>query len=200
MQPGPAAGSSATTAAPSSAAPPAGAATAASGTFMTKLETGQMMASKIIGTTVVSANNEAVGDINDVVLDHDGRTVGIVVGVGGFLGIGEKDVAVPFNALEFNAAAATASTMSYTAPNSNANVTGSVGTTSGSGTASNRSTATTGNTGTGDPNASSAVASSEDGVPDRIVLRMTKAELQAAPAFRRGKAANGSSTTTAPKP
>jgi len=39
------------------------------------------------------------GDI--VLIDHDGKNVAIIVGVGGFLGIGEKDVAVPFDAVRF---------------------------------------------------------------------------------------------------
>ena len=40
-----------------------------------------------------------MGDINDLVIDKDGKVSAIVVGVGGFLGIGEKNVAVPFSAV-----------------------------------------------------------------------------------------------------
>ena len=74
---------------------------AMSGTFMTKIEKSQMLASELIGTKVISANNESIGDINDVIVDRNGQAVAAVVGVGGFLGIGEKDVAVPFKSLEF---------------------------------------------------------------------------------------------------
>ena len=58
------------------------------------------MASKMIGTTVVSANNESVGDINDVIVDRQGRAVAVVIGVGGFLGIGEKSVAMKLDRLQ----------------------------------------------------------------------------------------------------
>ena len=93
MQPGaPASGQSSTTMGQSSAA---------SGQFMTKMEANHIMASDLIGTKVVSANNESIGDINDVILDRNGQIMAAVVGVGGFLGIGEKDVAVPFASLEF---------------------------------------------------------------------------------------------------
>jgi putative membrane protein len=61
----------------------------------------QMLASDLRGTRVYGANNENVGDINDVLIDHNGRVSALIVGVGGFLGIGEKNVAVPFDALEF---------------------------------------------------------------------------------------------------
>jgi hypothetical protein len=38
--------------------------------------------------------------VNDILLDTDGRVSAVIVGVGGFLGLGQKDVAVPFNALK----------------------------------------------------------------------------------------------------
>lgn len=61
----------------------------------------QMMASDIRGTRVYGANNENVGDISDILLSREGDIVALVVGVGGFLGIGQKDVAIPFKAFEF---------------------------------------------------------------------------------------------------
>jgi hypothetical protein len=61
----------------------------------------QMLASDIRGTRVYGANNENVGDINDILLAQNGDIVALVVGVGGFLGIGQKDVAIPFQAFEF---------------------------------------------------------------------------------------------------
>ncbi|MBX9760609.1 MAG: PRC-barrel domain-containing protein, partial [Beijerinckiaceae bacterium] len=39
------------------------------------------------------------GDIDDILLDHQGKIIAVVVGVGGFLGIGEKNVAIPFDSL-----------------------------------------------------------------------------------------------------
>ena len=53
-----------------------------------------ILASTLIGSTVYSPANETVGDINDVIVGLDGKVQGVVIGVGGFLGLGEKDVAV----------------------------------------------------------------------------------------------------------
>jgi sporulation protein YlmC with PRC-barrel domain len=41
-----------------------------------------------------------IGEVNDILLDANGKIAAVIVGVGGFLGVGEKDVAVPFNALK----------------------------------------------------------------------------------------------------
>jgi sporulation protein YlmC with PRC-barrel domain len=41
-----------------------------------------------------------IGDIDDVLMDKSGKVTGLVVGVGGFLGAGEKDVIVPFTAVK----------------------------------------------------------------------------------------------------
>jgi sporulation protein YlmC with PRC-barrel domain len=59
-----------------------------------------IMASDLRGTTIYGANDENIGEIDDIVLERDGRIAAVVVGVGGFLGIGEKSVAIPFQALE----------------------------------------------------------------------------------------------------
>jgi hypothetical protein len=40
-----------------------------------------------------------VGEVNDVVLDWDGSVKAVVLGVGGFLGMGEKDVAIEMSSL-----------------------------------------------------------------------------------------------------
>ncbi|HEX2117522.1 MAG TPA: PRC-barrel domain-containing protein, partial [Alphaproteobacteria bacterium] len=52
------------------------------------------------GATVVNNANETVGEINDLLVDENGMVQAAVIGVGGFLGIGEKDVAVPFKELK----------------------------------------------------------------------------------------------------
>jgi len=49
---------------------------------------------------VYDPNNTKIGEINDVLLDKSGKVSTLIVGVGGFLGAGEKDVAVPFEAVE----------------------------------------------------------------------------------------------------
>jgi putative membrane protein len=62
----------------------------------------QMLVSDLRGTRVYGANNENIGEINDILVDRNGRVVAAIVGVGGFLGIGEKNVAVPFQSLEYS--------------------------------------------------------------------------------------------------
>ncbi|WP_071832342.1 PRC-barrel domain-containing protein [Pararhizobium antarcticum] len=60
----------------------------------------QILASSVIGKTVYTGadeEGEAVGDVNDVVINATGGAEALVIGVGGFLGIGEKDVAVNFD-------------------------------------------------------------------------------------------------------
>jgi sporulation protein YlmC with PRC-barrel domain len=57
----------------------------------------QMRASKVIGGTVYDRQNQKLGDVKDLVLDKDGRVAAVVIGMGGVLGAGEKDVAVKFS-------------------------------------------------------------------------------------------------------
>ena len=74
--------------------------TAASGTFLEKQEAGQMRADEIIGASVKNPQDENIGKINDLVFDSDGKIVGAVVSVGGFLGMGAKDVGVNWDELQ----------------------------------------------------------------------------------------------------
>src|SRR5829696_1898938 len=65
------------------------------------LKQGEWRSSKLTGLTVYNNNDERVGDINELILGRDGRIESIVLGVGGFLGMGEHDVAVPFGQVKF---------------------------------------------------------------------------------------------------
>ena len=56
-------------------------------------------ASKLIGSKVTNMQDQSVGAIDDVILDNDGKIVSVLVSVGGFLGLGEKRVAVAFKEL-----------------------------------------------------------------------------------------------------
>ena len=56
-----------------------------------------LLASAIIGGSVFSPADESVGDVNDLVIKPTGEIEAVVVGVGGFIGIGEKDVAIALN-------------------------------------------------------------------------------------------------------
>jgi hypothetical protein len=66
----------------------------ASGKFVTEQKPDQMLASKFKGTDVIGTANEKIGDVSDILFDKDGKILAYIVGVGGFLGIGQKDVAL----------------------------------------------------------------------------------------------------------
>jgi PRC-barrel domain len=68
--------------------------------FLAKQASDDWLASKLIGQTVYNAQDEIVGDINDLVTDRNGKIVAALVGSGGFLGIGQKDVALRFEDLK----------------------------------------------------------------------------------------------------
>jgi len=53
-----------------------------------------ILAGDLMGATIYNAAGETVGEINDAIITLDGTVEGVVIGVGGFLGIGEKSVAV----------------------------------------------------------------------------------------------------------
>jgi len=62
---------------------------------------GDMAASALLGTKVRNANKESIGKIDDIYLDKDAKTTVVVISVGGFLGVGSKDVAVKWSDLTF---------------------------------------------------------------------------------------------------
>ena len=57
--------------------------------------------SKLIGLNVYNDKNEKLGDINEILLDKSGKIEGVVIGVGGFLGMGEHDIKVDMAKLKF---------------------------------------------------------------------------------------------------
>ncbi|MFT0534327.1 PRC-barrel domain-containing protein [Castellaniella hirudinis] len=82
------------------AMPPAGGQTTTN-----QQESSQVLASNLIGMTVLNGTGddaESIGKVTDLVLDRNQTTVNVLIGVGGFLGIGAKDVGVPLNKVEFN--------------------------------------------------------------------------------------------------
>ena len=64
--------------------------------FLNEQNESDWLATDLIGKSVVNNNNESIGDVNNLVTDRDGKIVAVLIGAGGFLGIGEKDVAVRF--------------------------------------------------------------------------------------------------------
>ena len=69
--------------------------------FLSKQESTDMLASNLIGQSVVNSQDESIGDINDLVTDESGKVIAVLVGTGGFLGLGEKDVALDYQDLRF---------------------------------------------------------------------------------------------------
>ena len=68
--------------------------------FLNEQKADDILASTIIGQPAVNSQDEGVGNVNDLVTDRSGKILAALVGVGGFLGIGEKDVAVRFEDLK----------------------------------------------------------------------------------------------------
>ena len=88
---------------PPSATAPAPTTDAAKKTDMPKsASAGDWRASKLIGQTIRNAANESIGDVNDLIVDGSGKISAVIVGVGGFLGIGEKNVSMAFDKLSFS--------------------------------------------------------------------------------------------------
>lgn len=56
-------------------------------------------ASKVIGTSVVNDANDTVGKIDDVIIGQDGKAPFVVLSVGGFLGVGDRLVVLPYDQL-----------------------------------------------------------------------------------------------------
>ena len=110
--------------------------------------------SKLIGLDVYNQADEKLGDINELLLDAEGRVKAVVIGVGGFLGMGEHDIAVSMDKLKF-----------METPHAKA-------------ASADRKT-TTGTTATAPRDRAASVW-----VPDHAVMSGTKEQLQALPQFK----------------
>jgi sporulation protein YlmC with PRC-barrel domain len=127
--------------------------------------TGNWRASKVVGLNVYNDKNESLGSINDLLTDKNGKIVAVVIGVGGFLGVGEHLVAVPFEKVKF-----VAEPVAYTgAANSPANA-----------PARPNSTTTTGAA----TNTAPPAAKPNPWYPDHALFNATKDELKAMPEFK----------------
>ncbi|MBB3229736.1 PRC-barrel domain-containing protein [Halomonas stenophila] len=80
------------------------AATTSGEPFMTEQASDQIRSDQLVGSAILNVSGEEIGKIDDLLLDQDGQVVGIVVGVGGFLGIGEKHVALSWQSVEITSA------------------------------------------------------------------------------------------------
>lgn len=71
------------------------------GRFIAQQSPNHQLASDLMGVRVIGADDVTIGSVKDLVMDGENRLAGIVVGVGGFLGIGEKSVGIPVDELRF---------------------------------------------------------------------------------------------------
>src|ERR1700676_3188914 len=62
---------------------------------------GNWRAAKIVGLNVYNDNNESIGSINELLMDKNGNIKAVVIGVGGFLGMGSHLVAIPYEKVKF---------------------------------------------------------------------------------------------------
>jgi sporulation protein YlmC with PRC-barrel domain len=80
---------------PSSSSPaPAHSQGSGKANFVTAQKPDQWLASKFKGTDVLGADNQKIGDVSDILFDKTGKVEAFVVSVGGFLGVGSKEVAL----------------------------------------------------------------------------------------------------------
>jgi sporulation protein YlmC with PRC-barrel domain len=82
--------------------PPATPATPSATASATQQNSNQWRGSQLIGLDVYNSADENIGDINDVILGKDGKIEFVVVGVGGWLGMGEHSVALPWEQVRFS--------------------------------------------------------------------------------------------------
>jgi sporulation protein YlmC with PRC-barrel domain len=157
------------------------AAAASDQNFVTQQTMNQWRASKLVGVGVYGPDQKKVGSIKDILMDHDGNAQVIVMSVGGFLGIGAKDVAVPFKSMQWRTEGRAVA--------SNPPASSTSGT-SGSGMTSSPVMAKT------DPAATEA----SQGYPDMGVINMTEAQLKAAPDFHYAPSPTSSASATDTKP
>ena len=178
---------SGTTTSPSTGAAPTmnsgssstGSSSMGSSSSMTQMQPGQWRASKLEGLDIHNQNNEKIGDVSEMLVDQSGKIQAVVVGVGGFLGIGERDVAIPFEQVKFmnepraNAAA------------TNTGAGGTAGSTAGNTTtgASPNTTGSVANTPAGGANTAANNNADRSG-PDHAMVNMTKDQVQSMPEFK----------------
>jgi len=141
---------------------------------MYEMKPGQWRATKLTGVNVYNNNNEKIGDVNELIVGRDGKVEAVVIGVGGFLGMGEHLAAVPFDKVKWLDTPREGTVSTRT-------------TTTGSGTSTNPAAPPTPSTAdrpaTTTTTAANVTRADNDyrGYPDHAVVDMTKDQLKALP-------------------
>jgi sporulation protein YlmC with PRC-barrel domain len=150
------------------------------GQVMIQMSPDLMRGSRFIGLDVYGADNQKIGDVDELLVDRQGKVHGVVVAVGGFLGIGQKNVAIPFDQLQWMSfqelRAALESDQSDYGTNTADSAT--VLSTATGGTIQQAATSSTGDTG------GATGTGSDANTPARAMVQMTRDDLQNAPEFR----------------
>ena len=134
---------------------------------------GEWRASKLVGVDVYNEANEKLGDISEVILDKSGKVAHVILGVGGFLGMGEHYVAVGFDKLKWVNEPVRSATVSTTTPATNVD---NNARTAADGTVRTTGAATT--------TTRTTRAANENWYPDHVVFNATKDQLKALPQFK----------------
>ena len=130
---------------------------------------GDWRTSKLVGVKVYNNENESIGSISDLLTDKSGNIKAAVIGVGGFLGVGEHLVAVAFDQLKFVDQPVPSTTSSAAPP---------------AGTRPASTTTTTGAASTNTAPSSMSSTKSDPWYPDHAVLNATKDQLKQMPEFK----------------
>ena len=138
-------------------------------TFVAAQEKDQWRAPKLIGVGVYGPDDKQLGKIDDLLINRDGSAQTVVIGVGGFLGFGKKDVAVPFAAMQWRTEARKVPAPAADQPPSSAGNPAAPGSTVPQPAMKEV-----------DP----ATAAAAQGYPDKAVLNVTLDQLKAAPDFK----------------
>jgi sporulation protein YlmC with PRC-barrel domain len=128
---------------------------------------GNWRGSKLVGLSVYNDNNESLGSISDMLTDKSGNIKAVVIGVGGFLGVGEHLVAVSWDKIKF-----VDQPVAYTGASNAPNATG------------NRPAPSTTTGAAPTTTAPASPAKSNPWYPDHAMLSATKDQLKAMPEFK----------------
>lgn len=167
------------------------------GSFVIDQGTSEFRASKFVGLDVYGPDNDKIGDIKDILIGPDGSAKSVVIGIGGFLGLGEKTVAVPWSSLTWS----NERPPSRAASNPSPATTGSTMPTGGAPPAVTTAPMTGGvptATAPVGPARSPAEQAAYNGYPDHATVALTKADLQNAPGFKYYSETHSSSGATSP--
>lgn len=150
---------------------PAPAATTTMSSMPSNLK-GNWRASKLVGLAVYNEANEKLGDISEILVDNGGKINAVIIGVGGFLGVGQHDIAVTFDKLKWVEEPIRSASADKTPASGTSSSTTRPSTTTGAATTTTTTT----------------TAATDDWYPDHAVMSGTKEQLKAMPAFKYSEA------------